>query len=414
MLANKITIIPLFESFNHFTPLRKMRTLTVVSVISLLSINFTALAEANSNTIENLTIEELRIKKALKEMPEVTTRFSSLLQNFSKSLENSKNIEATQTCVIDYAQRLWQQAVQAYQNHKDFDDRPLYWARLQLAVTLRQSSTFKKLAAAKQELLIWQLELASRGQMDIEFEQKTDLKLLLTGFDPFFLDRNLDQSNPSGVVATAFDNKTIKFNGKSMEIETVIVPVRFADFDQGMIEEMLTPFIKDKKVDMIATVSMGRDNFDLERFPGKRRSAKAPDNLNVLTGANEKNPIIPLLNGQPIEGPEFVLFSLPVDQMKIASGNFEIKDNHKVTTIEKTFEPKFLDELQGKISVQGSGGGYLSNEISYRSILLRNKYHSTLPVGHIHTPRFQGFKPKKIEKILEQVEKMLKQAMTTL
>ncbi|MEP2788660.1 MAG: hypothetical protein ABJI36_01085, partial [Kangiellaceae bacterium] len=64
--------------------------------------------------------------------------------------------------------------------------------------------------------------------------------------------------------------------------------------------------------------------------------------------------------------------------------------------------------------VQGSGGGYLSNEISYRSLLLRDKYQADLPVGHIHTPRYQGFKPEKIEKMVNQVEQMLIKALESL
>ena len=37
---------------------------------------------------------------------------------------------------------------------------------------------------------------------------------------------------------------------------------------------------------------MGRDHFDLERFPGRRRSSEAPDNAGVLTGASAAEALV--------------------------------------------------------------------------------------------------------------------------
>jgi hypothetical protein len=82
-----------------------------------------------------------------------------------------------------------------------------------------------------------------------------------------------------------------------------------------------------------------------------------------------------------------------------------------VTTLEKSFEPSTLSQLRGAIAVEGGGGGYLSNEISYRSIRLRNLMGSTIPTGHIHTPRISRFDPDEIDKIATQVEQMLKLAL---
>ena len=361
-----------------------------------------------------LNIEEQRIEKAIIAMPEAATRFGSRLNRFSKLIYNIRTFEAANDLIAREGLQLWRAAISDYKQRQDFDDRPLYWARLKFNRIIKRTKLFPQLSQKQQNELLWTSELTTRGNSDIDFDQDTHLKVLLTGFDPFFLDRNIDQSNPSGVIATAFDNRVFEIGGKTLEIETVIVPVRFADFDQGMIEEILTPYIKNKQVDMVVTVSMGREDFDLERFPGLRRSAKAPDNLNVLTGASKQNPLVPLLNGRPLNGPEFNLFSLPVEVMTKANGEFKVIDNHKISTTEKTFKPATLKELDGKISVQGSGGGYLSNEISYRSLLVRDQFNPKLPVGHIHTPRFQGFKPKKIEKIVKQVEQMIKQAIQAL
>ena len=170
---------------------------------------------------------------------------------------------------------------------------------------------------------------------------------------------------------------------------------------------------------MIVTVSMGRKGFDLERFPGKRRSVTAPDNLNVLSGGTKDKPIIPKLHNRNLPGEEFVLFSLPIEQMKLAKGQYKINDNHKVTSIEKSLKPKeiephTLSQLNGHIAVSGSGGGYLSNEISYRSIRIRDQLDSTIPTGHIHTPRIQQFQPDIEAKIVEQIQSILEMSLESI
>ena len=271
---------------------------------------------------------------------------------------------------------------------------------------------FTSLDKKSQQKLLWNFELSSRGQGDVSFKQDTPLKILVTGFDPFYLDRNLDQSNPSGVTALLLDNKVIEFEGSKAEIQSLLIPVRYADFDQGMIETLLSPYYD--KVDMIATISMGRKDFDLERFPGLRRSAKAPDNLNVYTGADKTSPLIPGLRGEPLDGPEFVEFSLPVTLMLGAEGKFQVIDNPKVETLTGAKEPESLMELDGETAVSGSGGGYLSNEISYRSIRLRNYLNSKLPVGHIHTPRIKAFEPETSRYIALQIEEMLRLSLKAL
>jgi len=258
------------------------------------------------------------------------------------------------------------------------------------------------------------LENGSRGRTDLDYSKKTDKRILITGFDPFLLDRNINQSNPSGVAALLLDGQVINYNGISAEINTVMVPVRYEDFDQGIIESLLAPYYALNNVDMIATISMGSKDFDLERFPGKRRSVTAPDNANIVYGGTATAPKISSLNDRPLPGNEFVTFSLPVKQMQKAKGPFPINDNHKVVTLEKAFEPKSLKELEGATAVKGGGGGYLSNEISYRSIRLRDELNSDIPTGHIHTPRIQQFEPETEAKIVKQIKAMLEQSLVAI
>jgi hypothetical protein len=166
---------------------------------------------------------------------------------------------------------------------------------------------------------------------------------------------------------------------------------------------------------MIFTVSMGREQFDIERFPARNRSADAPDNLNVLTGASKTNPLPPMLNNQPLTGPEFVEFSLPIAAMQKEKGHWQVNDNHQVSTIDLgQFEAKSLNELQNETSVEGSGGGYLSNEISYRSILLMQQFGRNIPVGHIHTPKVKGYDSQAEHDIVEQIKVMITAAAASL
>jgi hypothetical protein len=89
---------------------------------------------------------------------------------------------------------------------------------------------------------------------------------------------------------------------------------------------------------MVVTVSMGRKNFYLEHFPGKPLSVTAPDNLNVLSGGTQEKPIIPRLHNKPLPGEEFVLISLPIEQIQCAKGSYKVNDNHNIKSIVKSLK----------------------------------------------------------------------------
>jgi pyrrolidone-carboxylate peptidase len=251
-------------------------------------------------------------------------------------------------------------------------------------------------------------EQASRGQMDVLWTAPKARRVLITGFDPFSLDKQISQSNPSGAVVLALDGQVFAVDGVMVEINAAVFPVRYPDFDAGVLEQWLTPHLTSGGLDLFVSVSMGRDQFDLERFPGRRRSSSALGNLQEHTGGSAASPKPGLLDGKPLQGPEFVEFSLPAAVMQQAQGEFEIRDNHRVSTLEGgAFEAVSLAALHGQTAVQGSGGGYLSNEISYRSIRLANELGVALPMGHIHTPKIAGQAPETVSLIIKQVERML-------
>jgi pyrrolidone-carboxylate peptidase len=292
---------------------------------------------------------------------------------------------------------LWSSAL----GQDQLDDRPLYWQRLILSQHLRE------LGAEPSDLL--EFELASRGMLGNQFSGGAAYRVLITGFDPFHLDDHIEQGNPSGVVALQHQRKNIVVGARKAEIRSVIFPVRYKDFDEFLVERVLETFTD--KVDMVITVSMGRAGFDLERFPGRRRSVSTPDNVMRAGGGSAEKPFVP----PHLEGPEFVEFSLPAGEMKKCSGDFPVNDNRLVTTLEQgEFEAVNLAALESQTAVLGSGGGYLSNEISYRVIRHIQEKGTPIPAGHIHTPRMQGYDKLTIGNISRQCSDLIEAAVQTL
>lgn len=379
----------------------------VLLATSLIASSFAALSNP-------LTVEEQRINKAQLAMPNVLKAFTPQISSFEQQFKELNNFKSAKTLVQRFSFELWENAKQRIINTNNYDDRALYWARLLSSKVIRTTSPKFSITQAQLNTLLTLLEEGSRGRTDLTFSSGSTKKILLTGFDPFLLDRNINQSNPSGVAALLLDGQVINYKGISAEINTVMVPVRYEDFDQGIIESLLAPYYALNNVDMVVTVSMGRTQFDLEHFPGKRRSVTAPDNANIVYGGTQTIPVIPKLNGRPLPGNEFVKFSLPVNYMQQAKGPYKVIDNREVTTLEKTYKAPSYGELKNSIAVNGGGGGYLSNEISYRSIRLRDALNSSIPTGHIHTPRIQQFEPETEAKIVNQIKAMLEQILVAL
>ena len=319
-----------------------------------------------------MTIEEARIERAARSMPTVTDRYNDVVR-------------------LRDGARLWDRAVADVQSGH-MDDRALYWARLKLRRDLGEPATADA------------AERASRN-FDPTFPPGAP-KVLVTGFDPFHLDDVIGQSNPSGLVALALDGTTIG----GAHVRSAILPVRFEAFDQGVVEELLrSPF--QLGLDLAVTVSMGRDAFDLERFPGLRRSAETPDNTNVPSGASASNPIIPP-DLCETGAPEFLEFSLPAAAMSAVEGRWEVRDNRRVTTVHRgTFTGRSLTELEGETAVRGSSGGYLSNEITYRSLLLQRRLGVEFPLGHLHTPALRGHDAVVEGEIVDQVRRIIAAAL---
>lgn len=275
------------------------------------------------------------------------------------------------------------------------DDRGLYWARISMAKHVHQWAPTSGLSQSQRDQLIHTLEYTSRGMTTDTFSGTDGVtQVLVTGFDPFTLDQDIRIGNPSGANALSLDGQTWQVGGQTVEIQTAMFPVRYADFDDRMAEHVLTPHYRSgaQQADMVMTVSQGRIGvFDLEVYNGRRRSVSSiGDNNNVQGGGTYTKPIVP--PGMS-PGPEFLKSSLPYDQMAKASvPPFTTRVHTAVVEIPKGETDPVVrvdGPTKGSTAVEGGGGGYLSNEMAYRNTLLRKEYLSSMPAGHLHVPVLQ-------------------------
>ena len=316
-----------------------------------------------------LDAEQGRLEHAAATMPDVVGRYDAVRPSDSAGVA------------------LWEAAV-ADARAGRLDDRPLYWARLKL---LRDSPPGQARAQAERQ---------SRG-FGVAFPPG-EPGVLLTGFDPFRLDADIAQCNPSGVAALALHGTRIA----GVNVRAAILPVRFRDFDRGLVEQLLTPLFSAQpaSVTLAMTISMGRDQFDLERFPGRRRSAEAPDNRRVCAGASPQQPLAP----PRLAGPEFLEFTLPATAMACAPGRWQVRDNRNVETVERgPVVAESLAEIADCTAVAGSGGGFLSNEVAYRSLLLHQRLGCRFPLGHLHTPAVAGHDAEVLADLVAQIRRII-------
>ncbi len=351
--------------------------------------------------------EVQRLDEALTSLPGVADRYLDLAMRLERQLARLPDPASANSAVTEAASSLWRAGVSDAQGGQD-DDRPLYWGRLALRRAVYRS------AVDETDRLLAFIEHYSRGMGEVRSPDDA-LDVQITGFDPFHLDTRLDQSNPSGLAGLALDGAEFDSGGRRARINASIFPVRFADFDEGIVERFFRPLLTEREPAIVVTLSMGRDAFDLERFPGRRRSARTQDNHKVLTGASEDNPLPPGRDDAPLEGPEFLEFSLPVQAMLTARGNWPVRDNRTVTTVSRgEFEARSLADLRSELAVRGSPGGYLSNEIAYRSRLLHRQLGCSCPIGHVHTPALEGYDASLERRMVAQIRQMLEQAAGSL
>ncbi|MGW0772091.1 pyroglutamyl peptidase [Streptomyces sp. NPDC002835] len=342
-----------------------------------------------------LTAEEQRLERAVPQEILRRSGFDPLAPAFVRALERATSYGQAERVVARHGSSLWRRAVDRAQGRGPVrgdlsrdDDRPLYWARLGMTAGLRQWQPAFGVTQAQRTRLMDRLERSSRGQDSMDLPSgksgKGVKRIVMTGFDPFTLDRDIRISNPSGAAALALDGTWIRTADGPARIETAVFPVRWQDFADGTVERTLERQLP--KADLFTTVSQGRvGRVDIERFNGAWRGG-FPDNDNV-----SRTETVPV--SDPASQPQWTLTSLPYEAITAAdTGRFPVYDNTSVTEIpagESTPVVRPDGPTPGSTARAGGGGDYLSNEIAYRATLLRDRLGLDVPGGHVHTPVLQ-------------------------
>ncbi len=361
--------------------------------------------------------------------------------------DNAGTAAAIEALINTHAPRILQRA-RLICNDSTFgyaDDRILYWARIKMMVAMKSHSYLLKFLRQRNRL-VKLFETKSRGYDSVSFAAAGGRKkVLITGYDPFGLARNIKQSNPSGAAVLAMHGQNFTDGTRNIHVQTAIFPVRYADFDQnpapgagtGVVENFFERFMNSGHSDYVAgdvpdiivTLSQGGAfEFWLERFAGRRRSG-GDDNLNVGK--------IPFPG--TVSGDQFYETTLP-DQKIVPNGNaagvfkvfynnifryYWFNDDREImfgdylpperpdgSHIQPNTKLKIEDpshpqhsRLHGPVptaltstttpkksqimSIIGSGGSYLSNEIYYRVSRLRTIHNPVMVTGHYHVPLIQ-------------------------
>ncbi|MFH0175625.1 pyroglutamyl peptidase [Streptomyces cacaoi] len=358
-------------------------------------------AATATEAVPTPTVEEQRLTQAVPQEILARSGFDAVAPRLARLLAASHSYAQARQAVTREGAALWRRAVDRVQGRgpaggdlsRD-DDRPLYWARLGMTSELRTWQPGFAVTDGQRTALLDTLERTSRGQTDLHHPRHAEglKRVLVTGFDPFTLDRDIRISNPSGATALALDGTVIQTADGPARVETAMFPVRWRDFADQSVERALRPYLP--HVDLFTTVSQGRvGRFDVERTNGAWRGG-FPDNENI--GRTETVPV-----ADPATQPQWTTTTLPYAAIVAAdTGRFPVYDNTSVTEIPAGgapsgggAEPVVRPDgpTAGSTARAGGGGNYLSNEIAYRATLLRDRLglHDSLPGGHVHTPVLQ-------------------------
>ncbi|MFI9365670.1 pyroglutamyl peptidase [Kitasatospora sp. NPDC053057] len=356
-------------------------------------------------TTTPLDAEQARLQDARTTVFTERAGLGDVLDGFPAALCSARNAHRAQRMVDIWGHRLWQAGLDRAQGRRPsgelpaLDDRPLYWARLAMTVQLARWQPRFDVDHAE---LRARFEDASRG-LDEGFSDDSGpdsgsgiRRIFISGFDPYGLDTEPRRANPAGAAVLQLDGQRITLaDGSTAEVRAVVLPVRYGDFDDGIVERAFGPHLRPdgpQSADLITSISQGYPGkFTLEAWAGRARSADpATDNVGALSGGTTSHPVdAPGL----ADGPQFIHTTLPTDAMTAVQQPYPVLLNTPVVEIPAgaTAPVRRTDgPTPGSRAVAGGGGGYLSNEVAYRSNRLRLALHPDLPGGHLHTPVLTG------------------------
>ena len=328
--------------------------------------------------------------------------------------ERATSLDKIKERVKKDARMLWELAVQQCESPKDADDRPLYWARLKMQVALKRNPIFKDQIDMMKSIVIKGSELdgiinmfenLSRNYTGIDFSRASDgcKKVLLTGFDPFQLDKTYYEDikglgpetfNPSGLLALQLHGKTVG----NAYIQTCIFPVRYEDFDNGVVEEVMSRYAADADVIISTSLNGNHPEWEIEKWAISYRGG-FHDNMNIgcETIYTFKGIFKPSKDRyMPNNNEIFTITSLPKEKI-----------------FEEPFELGFKIEYdESRSDKKGSGGNYLSNEIMYRITKYRDENGMKKPVGHVHIGYYKDDDTKGNATALKIMEEIIRRIVT--
>lgn len=326
--------------------------------------------------------------------------FGPFVTAFGAILCHLPNATAADAYLVAQGKALWAMAVARAQGAlpigtlNTYDDRALYWARLELTRDVHQWQPTFALDSATRAKLVNDLDYAARGIDSLDFDAPAGTKLVMvSGFDPFELDGgNINRSNPAGAAALQLDGRVFDTPQGRIKVESVEFPVLWGAFDNGIVERAYGRALTGPRpLSLMITLSQGYPGeFTIERWAADWRGGE-PDNNNLgESGA------IPPAAGWPQPASQFIQTTLPYQQMVAApTGSYPViyhqlfcvwpDPAHPGQGTRQCFNDG--DPAPGAAAAYGGGGDYLSNESMYRANRLRIGLGLTaLPGGHVHTP----------------------------
>ncbi|MCR6482645.1 hypothetical protein M8542_07430 [Amycolatopsis sp. OK19-0408] len=384
--------------------MRLTALLPLLAVVPLVALPGTATAASGCfGTTAPLTVEEQRLTATLPAGgpavgPELVrlAGLDPLVAEVKHDLCAARTPRRAERVVTRAGDRLWRTAVDRAQGRRPdlgtldrFDDRPLYWARLQLSSAIRQwTPSFSPDRAA----LLKAFDRGSRGLDDAGFPLGKTRRLMVSGFDPFQLDGpGITISNPAGASALQLDGRVLDTPSGPAVVQAVSFPVVWGYFDEGIVESAYGTALRDRarRPDVLMTISQGRPGrFDVERWAGAWRGG-FPDNNNVsVTGG------VPPAAGWPQPDVQFIETTLPYARMLGVTGAYPVNFNQAFCVWPDPAHPgtgtpvcRSDAPAPGEIAASGGGGNYLSNESMFRSNRVRVGLGLTsVAGGHLHTP----------------------------
>src|SRR3954452_13104414 len=192
--------------------------------------------------------------------------FDRLVDDFLERIRRAGSLVDLSVAVREAGPQLWQRAVDRAQGRSvdgdldPYDDRPLYWARTSMAAALRRLDS-PHLETQHQRLgLLRILDRTSRGIERTPWPESGagEVRVMLSGFDVFGLDDSVRHSNPSGAAALQLDGARLSTAHGVAHVRAVVLPVSYADFDQGVVEDAFGPVLLPgpDRADLIMTITM--------------------------------------------------------------------------------------------------------------------------------------------------------------